>query len=445
MRSLIILTVLMLLTVGSLFSYSLYENYEIGLGRRIGNLDARGAGMGGTGTAGGINVLDNYTNPANLGFIKKGLSVQLVNNIVMLEENRSLAMFNFFDSYVADATYASNNNFFHNFALAAAYRYNLDNFSFTAAFDYKPFTVFDGKYEEQVRNNEGSDYDSYPPILAKNYMDSEGAVYSMGPTFAVSYNTGGDMFNKIALGLSLGILRGDHTLRERIIWSDYSQENAGLVEEDNKDIYHVNRDYEGNTFSIGVRTEVNPRFDLGFNYTPSFKLNMENNLTKISSDYNYPAVLRGGVLYKPRNALRTNFAFDMEYVKWADVSEFYENVVNYYVGVEHVFQYVATMRLGFNYVTAPLTPNTTSGFVIPGPIVSPGITTGLGFNIYKSLSMDVSGEFSSRKYQTLDLFPDSVYDKNGLWNGTYRPQNRTEPDTVREYLVEVKSSLSFKW
>jgi hypothetical protein len=434
----IFLSILLICFAGHIFAYSLYENYELGLGKQVDLLSPRSAGMGGTGTAAGSELMDKIINPANLGFLQDGLTAQFVFDVTQLEENRSMPMFNFFDSYVADATYASNTNFFTDLAIALAYKMRFGDISVAASLDYKPFINFNAYYEEQVRNNEGSDNDNYPPILAMNYLESEGDIYSYGFTTAFSYHRDyEDWFSKSALGININMLNGEHRLERKIIWSEYAKDIAVLNDVEDNSGY----DYDAVNFSLGLTSDISRRVSAGLMYAPGFTMNFEDAFSDAEGEADYPAVLRAGIQFKPRNMLRTSFHFDLEMVNWSDVSDFYDNVMNYYLGVEHVFPHTVPLRLGFNYVTSP----SSSVDDIPSPIVIPSITAGTGFKIHGDLFLDLSGEFSHRKYETMDLFPDGYYDHQGLWSGTYNPQTRTETDTVREYYIQLKSSLTFKW
>ncbi|MBW6515582.1 MAG: hypothetical protein K0B81_03065 [Candidatus Cloacimonetes bacterium] len=432
----IFLCIILIALVGHLFSYSLYENYELGIGKRITHLDARSAAMGGTGTASGTNIFDGMLNPANIGFLNDGLGFQFVFDVTQLEENRSMPMWNFFDSYVDDATYVSNTNFFTDFGLAMSYKHRFGNLSIAGALDYKPFVNFDAYYEEQVRNNEGSDNDNYPPLLATNFLENDGNIYSYGVTAAFTYHRYDILFNETSLGFNLNMLSGKSRSERKIIWSDYSKDAAVV------DDYEIRwgYDYSGLNFSIGLKSEISQRISAGIMYAPKFEMTVEDAFSDLDHDFDYPASLRLGVQYRPRNVLRTTFHFDLEFVNWSDISDFYDNVMNYYLGVEHIFPHAVPLRLGFSYVTSPSSSETD----IPSPIINPIISAGTGFRIYGDFFLDLSGEFTHRKYDTMDLFPDGYYNYSELWNN-YTPENRTEPDTVREYYVRVKSSLTFKW
>ena len=97
-----------------LFSYSLLERES---GNLIQNPDARSSAMGGAAVAGGNRLFDAFVNPANLGMMKAGFGMQTSISIMKNDDNRSLPMYNFFDGYIDDATYASNEIYFSEYSL----------------------------------------------------------------------------------------------------------------------------------------------------------------------------------------------------------------------------------------------------------------------------------------------------------------------------------------
>nr|HPK40408.1 hypothetical protein [Candidatus Cloacimonadota bacterium] len=74
------------------------------------------------------------------------------------------------------------------------------------------------------------------------------------------------------------------------------------------------------------------------------------------------------------------------------------------------------------------------------------VSAGTAFPIAKNLVLNISGEFSTRTYECLDLFHDSFYDHNGLWR-TIKPKDRgwENPDKVEEQFLKVQTNLSYTW
>lgn len=440
-----IITIIMVLTLGwGLYSYSLYENYEnyeLGIGNRIINLDARSAALGSAATAGGNNLADMMLNPANISYLDDNINAQLSFDVNGVTENRTMPLFNFFDSYVDDATYASNFDMFGHFAVFGHYRRNFDYFDFDLALSYRPFTSYDGYYEEQVRNNEGSDFDNYPPILATNFIRSEGNLYALAAAAAISFDRGTDLFGKSSLALEIMNLSGDQLLEKEIVWSEYAHENAVV-----QDLYQMReRSMEAMHYRIGVRTAISGRVGLGLMYVPSTNLDVTDEVAgEADEDIVLPSSFRIGLVYMPRNILRTYVNADVEFVQWPDTDEHLFDAVNYYVGLEHQFPHTVPFRLGFRYEISPSYKVKGEEFVTPGPVIMTAISAGTGFKILDRFNLDLAAEFANRSYEAMDLFPDSFYNHSGLWNN-YSPQDREDPDTIKESFVNFKTSINFKW
>ncbi len=100
---------LVLMMINNLFSYSILERVT---GNYIGNVDPRSTAMGSAATSGGNTLFDVVINPANLGLLPDGFGFQFSYDLMTDSDNRSLPMYNSFDAYVDDATYASNINTF---------------------------------------------------------------------------------------------------------------------------------------------------------------------------------------------------------------------------------------------------------------------------------------------------------------------------------------------
>ncbi|MCL1827523.1 MAG: hypothetical protein FWG20_05710, partial [Candidatus Cloacimonetes bacterium] len=101
----------------SLCAYSIFDGQY---GSEISHLDARTAALGGSGVAGGANLLDSSLNPANLYFMNKDhkYEVQFAHIVTKNSENRAFPLWNFFDSYIDESTYARNENFYNDWAFS---------------------------------------------------------------------------------------------------------------------------------------------------------------------------------------------------------------------------------------------------------------------------------------------------------------------------------------
>ncbi|MCD4820463.1 MAG: hypothetical protein K8S23_17425 [Candidatus Cloacimonetes bacterium] len=488
----ILVSLLFLNLLFNLFSYSILEDID---GNYVGNVDSRSASLGNTGVAGGDRLFDVTLNPANLSFLKADIGAQFVFLATKDDDNRSIPMYNFFDGYVDNGTYVSNVNIYDEMALGGYYKYNMSDLGFSAGLFYKPYINFESDYEEQVRNDENSDDDNYPPIIAKNFLTGEGSINSLEINFALSY------LENYSLGFVLSKLSGDQELTKNIVWTDmgyynFAPDDPNDPYETLKDYYsYLDREFEAIQIGLGTVAKINERLKLGLTYKPSIKFDVtgdwkvrsdtlvnentwalnfetydiedivycyEGDLVVTDSsatftvtdstmlaDFKTPTRIKFGLFYQPQNIMLTKFYIDVEYVKWEDVNSFYENEFNYYVGVEHQVNNKIPFRFGFKYETNYyLTHRFIDLYSISfaDKITMPTFTIGTGFTFLNNLIFDISAEIGHRRYETLDLFMDSYYSHHSLWS-TIEPKDRgwENPDTVEETLLKIKAGLSFNW
>ena len=449
-----------------LFSYSLLERVS---GNLIENPDARSSAMGGAAVSGGNRLFDAFVNPANLGMMKEGFGIQTSLGIMKNDDNRSLPMYNFFDGYIDDATYVSNVNYYSEYSFGLNYKHSFGKIGLSAAGFYRPLIDLNSYYEEEVRTDTGSDYNLYPPIIAKNFIEGEGGINSLG--FIASFN-----YKKLgAIGLEFSKLSGDAKLTSRIAWSDYA--NESVVDDLPDTSLVIKRKFDDFGLKIGGNLNLGPRISLGFSYAPKVEFAVdvsgsvnganpdtlfykyvydENNavidsmmysdyLSDKYSAYTVPSRFRIGFSFQPRNMMKTFFNCDLELINWSDVNNFYNDEFNYYIGVEHKLSYNLPLRMGFRYETEyHLIEN--AEMIVADKISTPTFTAGTGFSFLNHFRVDISAEYSHRKYETLDLFPDGLYNYAELWSNIV-PQSRgwENPDEVSESLMKLTTTVSFKW
>ncbi|MDN5354413.1 MAG: hypothetical protein PWQ09_1169 [Candidatus Cloacimonadota bacterium] len=441
MKRYIILTLLVISV--NLFSYSILEEFS---GNYVGNMDARITAMGGAGTAGGNRLFDSFLNPANLTEMNSKFGFQTSLKVLKNTEDRNLPMYDFFSGYVQDAVYVSNVDYYADLAAAAYYKQKFTDFNVVFGLHYKPFMNFDADYEEEVRNDENSDNDNYPPIIAKNYIESEGQISNIGLTAAVKYR------DIAAFGFEVMHLYGDANWNKDIVWTEAARE---LTSEQLDDFHSkLERDFSANTVKVGVRGNITKRIGLGISYLPKIEFDVDKLEYQIDGtaapdsvfrDYISPARLRAGVSYEPRNIMRTFFNVDVEMVNWSDVNSLYDDELNYYVGVEHIYKHTIPLRFGFSYQTYYQHIDD-SGVHYANEVTMPAFTAGTGFRVMDKFTVDLGAKLGRREYDALDLFMDSYYDHYGLWQDI-QPADRgwERPDSVEETFLEVKASVSYNW
>jgi len=453
-------TIAIITLISSLFSYSLLEKET---GNIIGNFDPHSAAMGSAVGAGGLRLLDSMVNPSNITGMENGFGFQGVSGFMIDSDNRSLPMYNSFDAYCGDAVYVSNVNFFSDFAGGIYYKRTFSDFEFATSLQYRPQVSFNADYFEQVRNNRNSDENGYPPKIAQNSIESQGGINAIAFQTAFKYKNIG------SLGLEIAQLTGDSELERSVIWTTEAQDIMNNTLTDT--INTLDREFSAIQFKVGANFHISPRFDLALSITPKVELDVTGNkdgedvntavfvYTKFDStgtaldsltyaQYILPMNARVGFSFKPRNIMRTVMNCDMEYIKWSDTNSLYDDAINYYIGVEHILKNKIPFRFGFNYTTS-YGLHEDSGFVFANEITTPTFTAGTGFTILDKFIFDVSLEFSNRQYETLDMFKDSYYDHEDLWENYFylnlQDRGWENPDTINETFINLKSAVSFTW
>lgn len=456
----VLFIIVMISIISSLFSYSILENET---GNIIGNIDPHSAAMGSAVGAGGFRLLDSMVNPANLSGLENGLGFQVVNSFMINSDSRSLPMYNSFDAYCGEAVYVSNVNLFTDFAGGLYYKRNFSDFGLATALQYRPQVSFSADYYEQVRNNRNSDDNGYPPKIAQNTIESKGGIN------AIAFQTAFKYKGIAALGFEIAKLTGDSEMEKSIIWTEEAQDIMNDTLEDS--IVTLDREFSAYQFKVGANVKISPRIDLALSISPKVELDVTGNkdgvdvnsavfvYTKFDStgavldsltyaQYTLPMTSYLGFSFKPRNIMKTILNFDFEYVKWSDTNPLYDDAINYYLGVEHILNNKIPFRFGFNYTTN-YGLHQDSGFVFANEITTPTFTAGTGFTLLDRFTIDFSLEYSNRQYETLDMFMDSYYDHEDLWENYYylNLQDRAweNPDTVKETFINMKSAVSFKW
>jgi hypothetical protein len=476
------------LLIGQAFSYSVLERFE---GTYISNLDPRSAAMGGATVAESSSLFNADINPANLALLNSRFGSVFHFQFMRNEDKRSFPMYNFFDGLSGDATYAANEHYFNNFGMGIFGSYNINDFKLAAGLLYTPYISFDCLYDEQVRNDENSDSDNYPPIIAKNSIESDGVISQLGFILAIKHH------EKFAWGMKIAKLTGEQDYEDGIFWTQSAISSAPATTfYDTTNV--MKREFDAIQFSFGGNYQVNERLNIGLSLTPSTEFDVtgdwamkaidseqdtifamttgdidtlfyswegdwqlnEDSLTvfvpknkKSYADFKTPSRTRFGFSYKPQNIMRTFFNVDLEYVQWSDVNPLFHDELNYFIGIEHQVGNSVPFRIGFNYKTnyqisyREVEMDDVSYTVCFGDkITMPGFTAGTGFKVLDKFTVDISGEFTQRSYETLDLFPDGHYNIDGLY-ASIAPTDRgwENPDTVKENFTVLKIALGYNW
>jgi hypothetical protein len=446
-----LITFLMVLSAVTLHSYSILD---LKLGSDVSNHDARSTSLGGTGVAGGFNLLDSSLNPANLFFLEDIGNIQLTYSLIKNSENRAIPLWNFFDSYIDASTYARNENFYNEISLGVSYSISIDESKLSFALTTRPVRNFGANYIEEVRTYSSQDYDQYPPVVAKNFIESEGILNSYN--FLINFGMhlpilADDM--SLSVGAELSYLTGKHEQDTRILWTEFAHDRVPSLPDS---LYSFKNEMSGISMKFGASSQVTNRLRVGTSFSPKTKLNSEGShfairgfralemedYTDITQNFDGNFILPSrwsfGVLYKPRNPFRTNFHFDFELVNYSEIDPLFDDGYIFRVGMEHYVGYAVPFRLGFSHHTAKQDK----------AISLPVISAGTGFKILPNVQLNLAGEYGKREYLAIDLFPDGYYAYGRpLWDSTAVPTNRgwENPDTVTESFLKVFASLIYRF
>jgi hypothetical protein len=468
----------LLLLVSTLSAFSVSDNYfghppygAVSQGYRYSALDARGYAMGGTGIFGNLRPGSIAMNPANIT-IQENFAGFTVNGIInRAEDTRMLPLYNSFDSYIDDSVYASNINAFTDFAGAGFASVNMGVLRLGLGAYHSPYISFSGIYREEIRNNRNTDNDTYPEKIAQNDIDNDGTL--MKTAMAISLGLDVNEYWNANFGFDFGLMSADVNQETSIRWSDWAVQTVG---EGILPDYNRMREWElsGEQLKLGATFRMGPRWGMGLTYVPSTQLDItgtditnttaDTTLVVMDGEYELPSELRIGFSYFPRNVMRTEFKAELELLQYSELNDIYDDVYNFYAGVEHHVTNRIPLRMGFQAVSSYFNTqeivqdDDDNDIVVDSAkkVISPTITAGSSVQLYKNVVLDLGFGFTWREYQALDLFGDKYYDDSQytgasseqLWPNTYIDlQNRgwDNPDKVKENIVTLNAGISFSW
>ncbi len=469
----IILTAaIMVLVATGLAAWSITDTY---FGNKQGGYEVRSFSMGAAGTFNDLRPFGIAANPANLTLLDKKLAFQGGALITRNEDNRHIPLYNSFDNYIDDAVYASNINFYDDYAIAGMGALQFGMFKMGLGIYRKPLLDFGGYYHEEIRNNRNTDNDGYPEKLAINKIENTGNLMQNAGVLSFGFDLSDCA--QMNFGAELSLLQGKQEYSKTIRWSQWAIDTfADAVNNASKVLpnYEVSSDteLEGMQLKAGTAIRFNKRFGMAATYTPKATLDRTGNIKEhrdayynadaidntlaIDEDYILPAEIRLGILYQPQNIMRTWFNLDAEYVQWSQISSHYEDQFNLYAGVEHWVENRFPLRLGFQAQNGYLREVETDGSVIAKRILTPMLTAGSSFQLTSFLTIDLGFGYSWREYEAIDLFGDAYYNDRiysgsstyALWpNSHITLINRgwENPDKVRENNISLNTGITFTW
>ncbi len=469
----LMLVCLMAVLAVQMVASSITDDY---FGNPINGYDARNFGMGSAGTFNDLRPFGIASNPANLTLMKTRVGVAVTMLMDRNEDNRHIPLYNSFDSYIDDAVYASNIDIYDYYAAAGFGAFELGGARLGLGGFYAPMLSFDGDYIEEIRNNRNTDNDGYPEKLATNRIENRGTLNQKAAIFCFGYDFG--EVTQLNVGFQYGFLDGKQEYAKTIRWSQWAIDTFAKAtgNDPNKVLpnYSLTTDAElkGEQMKIGLAFRMNERFGVAATMTPMAVLDRTGNTrehkdayrntaeldqtTPIDEEYTIPSAYRLGVLYQPRNIMRTWLNLDLEYVRFSDISDHYDDQFNFYAGVEHWVENRLPLRLGFSATQSYLREVEADGSLILKRILTPKVSAGSSFPITKFMDVDLGFGYSWREYEAQDLFKDSYYNDKvysgsssyALWPNSYidlADRDWSNPDKIRENDITLRAALSFTW
>jgi hypothetical protein len=464
-RSVIIISILVA-GLAALSAWSITDTY---FGNPFGVLDARGLAMGGTGIYNDMRPSAIVANPANLTLMNKKAGLQGNFFLNRNEDNRAVPLYNSFDNYIDDAVYASNINFYDDYAATGFISMKLWKLKLGLGAYYQPMLSFDGNYLEEIRNNRNTDNDGYPEKIAINTIDNTGLLNQASGVASVGFGIGEKV--DVNLGLDVGMLFGDVYSEKNIRWTQWAIDTVGEYFLPSYNHYE-HTDLDGMRLKGGVSVTINDNFGVGGTYSLKSILDRTGEwgtatsvppdqvggitMGTIDEDYILPTQIRLGLNYQPRNIMRTWFNLEGELVRFSELGTQYEDCLNFYAGVEHHVVNRLPLRLGFQATNGYLRTVEGDGAVIAKRILTPMLTAGSSVFLTDNILLDLGFGYSWREYEALDLFGDSYYDDRNytgessylLWPNQYivlTDRGWENPDKVRESNISFNTSLSIAW
>ncbi len=481
------MTIGLLLIAFNLCAWSVSDNY---LGNTTQNFSARNLGMGNTGVFDTFSPMSVAINPANLTMMRGKVGLTASGLFTRNEDNRSLPLYNSFDTFIDDATYSSNINVFDDYGFAGYSKMKFNRYIAGLGIHYMPVVNFKGTYDEEIRNNNGSNDDGYPPILALNKIDNTGRLNALGFSLAGGMQIGDEM--EAHVGLTLNMLSGESNTERSIKWSDWSIEQSMMSTATQlqnclpDSIYTTKADLSGMQIKLGTDLLINSHFGVGIAYAAKSEFDRDTDIhsvygpflvrntlnvlvpTTIDSTFSVkdkyilPSRFRIGFNYQPQNIMKTYFNAEVEYVKWTDVNSLFDDSWDIHVGVEHTVMNRFPLRLGFQSATEwqaiPDYANLTADnrpTISANKVITPSMNAGSSFEVAKNIVIDMGLSFSWREYQAVDMFRDGYYNDMHyhtggyiLWPNTHialSDRGWENPDKIRESFTQFSTGITWTW
>ena len=305
--------------------------------------------MAGTGTALYRGGMSNIFNPATLVKETEGrldLALAVENQM----EDRFQPLFDTFDSYVTDASIASNRDNFWYGGGGLAGRLGGGAIPVVLALSLAPRYPFSYRFEEEIRNPSPDASEHRDQIEQNRQREVSGILRNL------SAGVGVGLHDIVSVGLSIHYAYGTRT--DQVGVRNYVEPDSSYYQEETFEL-------EGANATLGALIRLTKRVELGLAYET--KLSTAGDRTVISESsldtmqasrregIEYPDYFRGGLAFYPRTDPRTVFVLGLEYARWSELRDTrvagedpkLHDTWDFRVAVQHTFHNGAPLRFGF--------------------------------------------------------------------------------------------------
>lgn len=386
----------------------------------------RSLGLGGAGLASESGPGAVFLNPALMSLQADKIMIRLAVNLSADQEERSIRVFDSFDSYLTDEIYAMQkySNSYINSSLVYPLPV-LKDMKSAIGIGFSKVWDFNYDYEEQLRNPDPFSQENRDVLFGYNILQSSGAIFQIPIQFSIM------PLENIYVSAGISVLSGDIDQKKYV--NAVEENNPPFVDStlfDNQ--YQM--DGAPLVFNFAFAHVLNKRF------TYALRIDLPYTM-KFKGGYYYevPTRLGAGFDYRAKNLLMARLNFDVDYRAWSKIKQKWSfghegeidgnpewrDAWTFKVGIEHFFHEDFPFRIGFNYDLLPQQENQNTYLVTAG--------TGISSD---RLNFEMSGGMGSRSYIHSDLFPNSL-------NGAPDRTGENVLDKVKDIYYELMFSVTY--
>jgi hypothetical protein len=344
-------------------------------GMPVEGLSSRSAAMGSVGVSHFTGVGALVQNPALLGSLEGKGHVELSLGIRQVNEDRFQPLFDSFSSFTNETAVAVNRNSYAGVHGGVLYGIGEEAKMAVGVGLFERYD-FDYDYFEEIRDPEGRPF--WVPNGVRDQIVQLRDYQIDGRLRSATIGYGMEVSSRFNLGLSVHRYFGEVSQSARAITTEVYED----LLENSPGEASFNHELAGWGFGVGGSANISPRFDVGVSFESAFTVEgalsgndslrlwvpFDNSADGIdlgeSGDVKieYPATMRLGATFHPRNQLETHVVVEMVRRFWESVDDEGYRVTaavpagtlrdtwDLKLGVEHIFYNGMPVRFGFRYL-----------------------------------------------------------------------------------------------